>query len=266
MKLMSDKTELSVIMPCYNEHERIHDAIMSILEQSYRNFEFIIVDDCSTDESPVIIKKMMAEDPRIIYLRNDENMGVAASLNHGLSRARGEFIARMDADDTCEKDRLYKQLIYMKEHPECVLCGTYGDVYTGEGTNIQGYVKGDLKKALVRNNFLIHTSVVFPRVISGWEVRYSQEKGFEDYDLWIELSKHGEFHVIPEILVHRNDINNVSHKKAWEGLNKHLIYKRLRKYQLKAGKATGHMIYALYCSSITAIKELLHNIKEGKLR
>ncbi|MBR0385215.1 MAG: glycosyltransferase family 2 protein, partial [Erysipelotrichaceae bacterium] len=61
MKLMSDKTELSVIMPCYNEHERIHDAIMSILEQSYRDFEFIIVDDCSTDESPVIIKKMMAE-------------------------------------------------------------------------------------------------------------------------------------------------------------------------------------------------------------
>ena len=218
---------VSVIMPCYNEEENVRNAVTCVLQQTFQNFELIIVDDCSTDATAAIVASFA--DSRICLLRNAENMGVAKSLNAGLKIARGRYIARMDADDTCEPTRLEKQVAYMEQHPECVLCATGADVYNGKEIRLQSIIMGDelLKRYLVKNNPFVHSSVVFRRNISDRTVCYPEVKGFEDYTLWIELSKLGTFHVLPEILVHRVDIDNLGKKRTWAGFNKNKIYRRL---------------------------------------
>jgi len=153
----------------------------------------------------------------------------------------------MDADDTCEPTRLEKQVAYMEQHPECVLCATGADVYNGKEIRLQSVIMGDelLKRYLVKNNPFVHSSVVFRRNISDRTVCYPEVKGFEDYTLWIELSKLGTFHVLPEILVHRVDIDNLGKKRTWAGFNKNKIYRRLFLQQISAIKATHQYAYGL---------------------
>ena len=236
---------VSVIMPCYNEEENVRNAVTCVLQQTFQNFELIIVDDCSTDATAAIVASFA--DSRICLLRNAENMGVAKSLNAGLKIARGRYIARMDADDTCEPTRLEKQVAYMEQHPECVLCATGADVYNGKEIRLQSVIMGDelLKRYLVKNNPFVHSSVVFRRNISDRTVCYPEVKGFEDYTLWIELSKLGTFHVLPEILVHRVDIDNLGKKRTWAGFNKNKIYRRLFLQQISAIKATHQYAFGL---------------------
>ena len=115
---------VSVIMPNYNTPEEyLRAAMESILSQTYSNFEFIIVDDGSTDDSPSIIKSY--QDDRIIFIKNEKNLGITKSLNIALARATGEFVARMDADDISLPQRLERQVHYMREHTDVVVCGTY---------------------------------------------------------------------------------------------------------------------------------------------
>ncbi|EAJ7443814.1 glycosyltransferase family 2 protein, partial [Campylobacter jejuni] len=100
-------------MPCYNRQEYIVDAIESILNQTYSNFEFIIIDDCSTDNTYEIVKKYAENDKRIIVLKNEKNQGIVYALNRGFSIAKGKYIARMDDDDISLPNRLEKQVEYM---------------------------------------------------------------------------------------------------------------------------------------------------------
>lgn len=199
-----------VVMPCYNEEKSIRKSIDSILHQTYTNIELIIIDDCSSDASGSIIKEYT--DERIMYYRNEHNLGVAKSLNKGIHLANGSFIARMDADDTSEPDRIEKEIEYLQNHPECVVCGSYADVDDGSIISIQGN-NDSPQKYIVKGNPFVHSTVMFPKIINGKELQYSEIKGFEDYDLWIRLYHQGDFHVIPEVLVHRVDINNHDTKR-----------------------------------------------------
>ena len=139
---------ISVIMPCYNEQENIARSVQSILDQTFTDFELIVIDDCSTDCSGNIIKHFAQKDSRIIYLKNEKNSGVAIALNKGLRIAKGIFVARIDADDVCEPTRFQKQIDYLKEHPECIICGTFADVFNGKEIVIQGNSQGNIKKNL----------------------------------------------------------------------------------------------------------------------
>lgn len=107
--------KISVILPAYNAEKYINEAIDSILTQTYRDFELIILNDCSKDRTEEII--LSYEDDRIVYLKNQVNMGVAATLNRGLAAAKGEYVARMDADDISLPERFEKQAAYLDEHP-----------------------------------------------------------------------------------------------------------------------------------------------------
>lgn len=253
--------KISVVIPCYNEQDNIEKSVDSILKQTFSEFELIIVDDCSNDHSAEIIKRLASTDDRIIYIKNEKNSGVALSLNNGLKHAKGDFIARMDADDLCEPERLGRQYLYMISHPECVLCGTLADVKSNKGSYIQGKADNNLKRDLVKNNPLVHSSVMFKRVIGGKTVRYPETQGFEDYGLWIYLCNKGDFYVIPEVLVHRFDFNNLETKKTWEGFNRLKVYKKLRKYQLKAIRVTGYYMYGLRCVFLTDMKIIYATLK-----
>ena len=117
---------ISVVMPNYNTSlPFLEEAVNSILAQTYSNFEFIIVDDCSTDESYGFLQSLT--DPRIRLIRNDENMGVTASLNKGFRLAKGTYIARMDSDDISFPTRFERQLAFMTENPDVIVCGTFAE-------------------------------------------------------------------------------------------------------------------------------------------
>jgi len=120
--------EVSVVMSVYNGEKYLTEAIESMLNQTFTNFEFIIIDDGSTDESLAIIQKYSNQDERIILVRNEKNMGLAASLNKGILLARGEFIARMDADDISCKNRLEIQIQHMRENSKLLILGSAVDV------------------------------------------------------------------------------------------------------------------------------------------
>lgn len=115
---------VSVIMPTYNRADVLSGAIESVLNQSFKDFEFIIIDDGSTDNTAEIIQKYAGKDSRIIPLKNETNSGIVYGLNRGLEKARGKYIARMDDDDISFVGRLERQVRAMEEHPEITLFGT----------------------------------------------------------------------------------------------------------------------------------------------
>src|SRR5688572_29034662 len=122
---------ITVLMPVYNAASFLREAIESILQQTFRDFEFLIIDDGSTDESIAIVQAY--KDPRIRFLQNDANVGIAATLNRGIEMASCELIARMDADDISYPTRLQKQYDYMTLNPMCALLSTACRVVTAAG-------------------------------------------------------------------------------------------------------------------------------------
>ena len=124
MTSQTKKPLVSVVMPVYNPGKYLVDAIDSILSQTFSNFEFIIVDDASTDGSWKIIKSFAKKDSRIIAFKNKINLGVSLTSNIAISQARGKYIARMDSDDVSTLDRLQKQVDFLKQHPDTCLLYT----------------------------------------------------------------------------------------------------------------------------------------------
>ena len=119
---------ISVIMPTYNTPvEMLSKAVDSVLGQTYRDFEFIIIDDYSTDASVEYLASL--QDERVKVIRNPQNLGITKSLNVALSHAKGRYIARMDSDDICLPKRLEKQLAFMESHPEVIVCGTWIETF-----------------------------------------------------------------------------------------------------------------------------------------
>lgn len=124
---------VSVIMPVYNAGDFLLEAIESILNQTYKNFEFIIVDDASTDNSWKILKKFKKKDKRIKIYRLKENVGVSKTVKYAIKKAKGKFLARMDADDVTSPQRLEKELNYLLKNQEAVAIGTQCRLINKEG-------------------------------------------------------------------------------------------------------------------------------------
>lgn len=172
-------------MPVYNAEKYLREAIESILQQTFTDFEFLIIDDGSTDASAAIIK--LFSDPRIVYLKNEFNLGLAASLNKGLELARGEFIARMDADDISLPNRLATQYAFLQNHPEIDLCGSgikYIDAHAAVKKNISDPLL--IPPTLLFSNCLFHPTVFFRLAkFKELNLRYDANyKKCQDYELW----------------------------------------------------------------------------------
>lgn len=131
--MLDKKNLISVIMPVYNRESYLDDSIQSILKQSYSNFEFIIIDDCSTDNSKNKIKSYAKKDKRIIFLENKKNICAAKSFKKGFNIAKGAFIARMDSDDISHKDRFKKQIRLFLSWPQLSVLGTGANIIDSRG-------------------------------------------------------------------------------------------------------------------------------------
>src|SRR5215467_3612831 len=125
---------LSVVMPAHNAEQFIREAIESVLEQTVSDFEFIILNDGSVDRTGEIICSY--SDERIVYIDNEHNLGLPKSCNRGIAAARGNFIARMDADDVCVHDRFEKQLKFLRDHPEIGIVGSDMQVIDESGCRL----------------------------------------------------------------------------------------------------------------------------------
>ncbi len=230
---MISKPEISVIMPAYNEAKRISRAIKSILSQTFTNFELIIINDCSKDDTQVVIDSF--NDVRIVSLMNAENMGVMKSLNRGLEMAQGDYVARMDADDFSLPNRLEKQINYMSENPDVVLCAT------GAVTSYPDYQKihktfndhSEIIRYSLKENPFVHSTVMFVKHIDSDIIRYT-EKTLEDYDLWMRLIHRYKVGFINEILVMRYEEENLSKNTySWAKNKKSGVYYAKYKIQRK---------------------------------
>jgi len=133
MKKLIKKDLISVVMPVRNAGAFVVEAVESILNQTYQNFEFIIVDDASTDGTWQILRDLAKKDKRIVLLRNSRNLGVSTTVERAIKRAKGAFIARMDADDVSYPTRLAKEIAYLQMHKELVAVGSQCDVINKNG-------------------------------------------------------------------------------------------------------------------------------------
>ena len=196
--------KISVIMPVYNAEKYLREAIDSILAQTFTDFEFIIIDDGSTDSSPEIVRSYA--DERIRFYQNEHNMGVSATLNRGLELAKGEYIARMDSDDISLPERFAKQVEYMDAHPECVVLGTsiikFGDSLNECPVNCH-HDPDYTTVMLLFHSSLIHPSVMLRgSVMRQNDLSYSERlSGVEDYELWWRLSHFGRVLSLSDLLL-----------------------------------------------------------------
>ena len=182
--------KVSVVMPVYNGRDYLKEAMDSILNQTYRDFEFIIINDCSTDDTQQIIDSYA--DARIVCLRNEQNLGVARSLNRGLDAAQGEYIARMDADDIARPDRLALQTAYMDAHPEIPVLATASQSFDETGVLFEGHSSVDpdiLKLDFLFSCGICHPTVMLRRaVLEQYQLRYDHSfNKIEDYELWCRM-------------------------------------------------------------------------------
>ena len=185
---------LSVVMAVYNGEEYVRLAIESVIEQTFDSFEFIIIDDCSTDRTPEVL--LSYGDPRIVYRRNEENLGQTESLNLGLELAQGEFIARIDADDAWYPRKLEEQYRYMVGHPDVAVCGTWADRIDARG-EITGTLSpptdpSDIRFRMLRASPVCHVSVLMRRQVIAESGGYAGRFRYAaDYDLWSRLLRDG---------------------------------------------------------------------------
>lgn len=195
-----NKPKISVVMPAYNSEQYIAEAIESILNQTFSDFEFIIINDGSTDGTADIVKSY--NDKRIKFVDNSENRGIVAVLNQGLSMARGEYIARMDSDDISHKNRFEKQIAYMDSHMECgVLSTAYHMFGTKERVVVHPKYVGLLN--LLEGCYVAHPAVMIRKsVLDKYDFRYLQEfKHAEDYELWSRMALVTEIHNLSDVLL-----------------------------------------------------------------
>jgi glycosyltransferase involved in cell wall biosynthesis len=196
--------KVSVILPVHNGMPYLPEAVQSIQAQSSRDWELVLIDDGSQDESASYIEAF--EDDRIRIHTNPAQMGLAASLNKGFALASGEYIARMDADDVAEPQRLERQIRYFENHAEVAICGTWARTFGGRKDQEWRYPErdADIKAEMLFASVIVHSSAMFKRsAIAELGIRYDESlEAAQDYALWVEYKDQVRFANVPEFLMH----------------------------------------------------------------
>lgn len=214
---MDTPPKITVLLPVYNCELYIQMAVESILNQTFTDFDFLIIDDASTDATVSILKKF--DDSRIQLIQKPVNSGYTNSLNSGLKLAKGEYIARMDGDDISYPERFAKQIAYLETHPEVVVCGTTYKIVGNDKRITLPEHHDAIKIGLLWGNCILHPSVMIrKKIMDDYSIQYDTTKEpAEDYDMWVRLLAFGKLHNLHEVLEeYRVYGNQVSQKRAEE--------------------------------------------------
>lgn len=213
---------VTVLVPVYNGAATLRQALDSILAQDVDGLELLVVDDSSRDESGQIIDEYAARDARVTAIHNDQNLGIAATLNRGLRLARNELIARMDHDDEALPGRLSRQLHFMRDHPSVVAAGTFvfamGRTRRDDRLVRVPVTSREIARTLPVRNCLYHPSVILRRAPVLDAGGYREEfRNAEDYDLWLRLSRDHDLANIPvPLLRYRLSPGGMTFARRWE--------------------------------------------------
>jgi len=189
---MSENPKISVLMPAYNAEKYIGEAIESILNQTFKDFEFIVIDDCSTDKTWEIIQKYAANDLRIRFFKNEKNLKLSLTLNKGIDLCRSQYVARMDADDFSYPDRLEKQYNFMENNPEVGIsggsmnvCDQFLNVRSVRNYNL---TDEEIRKHIFRYSPFCHPLVIIRKAVFDKVGKYDTNfNPAEDYELYFRI-------------------------------------------------------------------------------
>lgn len=200
------KPLISILMPAYNSERFISEAIDSMLNQTFKDFEFLIIDDASTDKTRNIIRNYQKRDKRIRVITNKKNLKIAATLNIGINKAKSEIIARMDPDDISHPDRLFIQYQFLKSHPKVAIVGANIQII-GNGNKLlckREYPTASvkLKRIMFRYSPFAHPAIMFRKKVFEEFGGYDETMAVcEDIDLWFKIGGKYEFANIPKTLL-----------------------------------------------------------------
>ena len=225
--------KITVLMPVYNAGRFINEAIDSILQQTFEDFEFLIIDDGSTDDSVLRIESY--KDSRIRFMKNPSNLGISATLNKGVCLASSQIIARMDADDISYPRRLQKQYDYMETHPGCALLSSWAKVVTDDKkfVRLERYRSNFYYYNLTFECWMYHPTIMFRKTAVEQVGMYSMPYS-EDYDLFWKVSTRFEIGNLAEALLEYRlsptSLNTVLKKSEYDIANEANVLRNIRYY------------------------------------
>lgn len=211
---MNNHAKVSVVMPAYNAELFIEDSIRSVIRQTFQEWELIVIDDGSCDDTSRIVSELASTDERIKFYHNDRNSGASYTRNRAISLATGEWIAFLDSDDLWREDKLEKQVALSEEHPEAVIFYTASSFIKENGEPYE-YVMEAMERisydVLLRKNLLSCSSVMIRSSIMK-DIKMPSDKMHEDYYAWLNvLKKHKYAYGVNEpLLIYRLRNNSKS--------------------------------------------------------
>lgn len=252
---------ISVIMPAYNAERYIEMSIQSVFSQTFQDWELIIVDDCSTDCTPHIVKTLLHSNKSIQYYKNSSNLGAAESRNHGVAMASGDWIAFLDSDDCWHPDKLKLQLEFaMQNHADFVFTGSA--FMDEKGTLLDYYLPAPSMvnyRSLLKQNVISCSSVLIRRGLVQQYPMKGDDKIHEDFAVWLQIlrdKKITAYGINLPLLIYRVSPKSKSGNKAKAGLMTYRVYRSL-------GIATIPALFYWLHYCIRSLKKYCHLI--GKL-
>lgn len=215
--------KVSVLLSNYNTPvDYLKKSLDSVLNQSFSDFEVLIVNDGSTDMSREVLYEYLNKDSRIRIIENEKNMGLPYSLNKGLEECNGEYIARMDTDDICYLDRLEKQVAFMDKHPEYILSGAWAETFSTDENSIDRVWQPvmcnneEYKIRLLFNSapLIVHPTAIFrKKMLVDNNLKYPEDPRYkysEDYMMWVKCSEYGKIGILEDIVLKYRNIQSNS--------------------------------------------------------
>ena len=256
---------VSVLISVLNGASWLREAIDSVLAQTFTDFELLVIDNASHDETPAILAGY--DDPRLVVVRNEATLSLAASLNRGLSLARAPLVARLDADDIAKPERLARQQAAMAAAPDLVLLGTWwDDLWDGPAPRIEpgpatATAHEALLDALAGGNPIAHPSIMLRREAALAAGGYPEDFAYaQDYALWLRLARAGRIGVLPErLVVVRHHPGQLSTVQSWSGTRLEDVI-RLHRQALtlpglsERGRAAGRWALAAACYRLAGLR------------
>lgn len=263
------KDFVSVILPAYNASYYLKNAVLSVLNQTFKNFELIIIDDGSTDGCCDFLSTI--KDERIKFIKHDSNRGLIYALNEGITRSGGEYIIRMDADDFSYPNRFSILVDYMKKNPHVGIAGSYTN-HTGKTLYHTKHLTSDeIKARLLFDNIYSHPTMIFRKSVFTDNGIFYNNKDIhaEDYGLWMELLEKTEYGIIPIPLlnygIHHNQISNIYRNKQMETVG--IIHRRLfDKMNVKINEDEAYLHEKIFFKNYEIGIDFLKNAEQWLLK
>lgn len=256
--------KVSIILATHNGENYIRESIDSVLNQNFKNFEFIIINDASGDNTFKILKNYAEQDSRITLIHNENNIWLTSSLNKWISLSTWEYIARIDDDDIWDKEKLSKQVIFMDENKMFGLYWTAVEIIDSLWTLINHHKNRnkneDIKSHLLQSNQFTHSSVIIRKDVLNTIGLYNpQYNGAEDYELWLRIWKDYLLWNSEEILTSYRFHNESISRKRW--FKQEILWLKIaRKY--RKYYARGHISLIYRCFFLVLPKKIQWKIIE----